>query len=143
MPLLVALSACLAPEPPPAPQPVAAPAAPPPVAPPVTPLPDGPFRRELSPGLVLAAHDLPEIPDIGYSRPDPVAVAGVDRRLFVVTIDPALHELALLSVLEPAIGGPTRTAPEWAEAYDLEVTFNPGMYEPDGRGTGHTRAGAY
>ncbi len=140
--------ACGHPPPPPAPDPLPPEPVPvalaPPPAPVIEPLPTaGPFRRELAPGLVVAAYDPPEIPDAGYSRPPAEAVATTDRRLFVVTIDPAHYQLRYLSILDDAVTPHHKTAEEWARDYDLHVAFNPGMFEPRYEPTGYTRSGAF
>jgi len=117
---------------------------PPPPEPVVEPLPtEGPFRRELAAGLVVGAYAPPDIPDVGYSRPPAEEVAETDRRIFVVTVDPALHELRYLSLLDDAVQPGHKTATEWVEAYGLEVAFNPGMFEPRYEPTGYTRSGAF
>ncbi len=122
----------------------------PPIPPPVVeavapePLPaTGPFKRELATGLVVAAYDPPEIPDPGFSRPPAEQTKGIDRRLFVVTIDPAHYALSYLSILDDNIKPGHKTAAEWATAYDLQVAFNPGMFEPRYEATGYTRSGTF
>lgn len=142
------LLACAAPPVDPPAEPAAAAPAVPEPAPAVEalppPLPDtGPFRREIAPGLVIAAYAPPEIADDGYSRPDPSALIGTDNRLFVVTIDPEHYEIVYLSMLDPAIDGSVATASEWAVQHDLHVAWNPGMFEPKAEATGYTRAGSF
>ena len=123
------------------PEPVAAPQPPPP-----EPLPtEGTFRREVVPGIVVAAYDPPDVPDPGFTKPPADQLTRTDPRLFVVTVDPTLHELTYLSRRDPSLS-PTHgsiDALAWAEQHDLEVVFNPGMFEPDGRATGYTRAGSF
>lgn len=103
-------------------------------------LPDGAFTRELAPGLEVSAHLPPNIDDPGFSRPDS-DLSGVDPRLFVVAIDPARYRLGLWSALDPNQRPHARTALEWATEADLQVAFNPGMYEPDGAATAYARGG--
>ena len=127
-----------------APAPPAAPALADKIADVVPPLPTtGPFRRELAPGLVISAHVPPGVPDPGFSRPPPDDVRDTDQRLFVVTVDPAHYEIVYRSMLDPDVGGPERDAASWAEASGLHLAFNPGMFEPDRRATGYTRADAF
>lgn len=106
-------------------------------------LPRGPFRRELAPGLVLSAYAPPEVPNLGYARPDPAAVAGVDDRLWVVRVDPARWEIGVWSALDPARGMRDAPVPTFASRFDLAVAFNPGMFEPDGHGSSHLRGGGF
>jgi hypothetical protein len=89
------------------------------------------------PGLQVAAYEPPAIPDQDFSDPDPQAVRDTDRRLYVVTIDPAHYELVYRSALM-AEHGPL-AADEWARRHSLQVVWNPGMFEPSGQGTGYTR----
>jgi hypothetical protein len=103
---------------------------------------DGPFTEQLAPGLVVSALVPPEIADAAFSRPPLAEVATTDRRLFVVTIDPARFELRYHSVLE-AEGPRAMDAEAWADREGLVVAWNPGMFEPDHRATGYTRAGAF
>jgi hypothetical protein len=118
-----------------------APAAPPPSHPsPVVeeparePIPEqGAFSRELAPGLTLAAYELPAVADPGFSKPEG-DLSGCDPRLFVVTIDPAKYRLDYTHGQ-----GRSGTGPEWAEHTGAHVVFNPGMFEPDGKGTGYSR----
>ena len=139
--MLHLLLACEVPAAPPPPPHLAVPA---PAPVPADPIPTtGAFSRELAPGLVFAGYLPPPIPDDGFSRPPPDAVAGTDRRIYVVTVDPARFAIDLYSALDPTRGSPERTGPGWAAAFDLQVAFNPGMFEPDGRATGHTRAWAF
>jgi hypothetical protein len=102
----------------------------------------GPFVRELAPGLRVAAYEPPPVPDEDFSDPDPEAVRDTDRRLFVVTIDPARYELVYLSKLDPALQTGSLSADEWAKRHALQVAWNPGMFEPGGAGTGYTRSPA-
>ena len=119
-------------------------------APPVAPAPEpvvepfpaeGPFRRELLPGLVVAAYLPPEIDDIGYARPSPEVWAGADERLFVVTVDPARSEVVYRSKLAGDAG--VGTADSWAREHGLVVAFNPGMFEPGAEATGYTRTSTF
>ncbi len=140
--LVLALLACAAP-----PEPVVVPAAAvaPAVAQPRAPEPipaAGAFFRELAPGLTLAAYDRPVIAG-AFSRPDPAAVADCDPRLFVVTIDPVKYELVYAHGGAPEGDGRLRTGPAWAALLDAHVVFNPGMFEPDGSGTGYSRGTTY
>jgi hypothetical protein len=89
------------------------------------------------PGLQVAAYEPAPIADEDFSDPDPAAVRDTDRRLFVVTIDPARYELVYLSKLSSDHG--PLTADEWAKKHSLQVAWNPGMFEPSGQGTGYTR----
>jgi len=129
----------------PEPEPVVVPEPPPPPPEPVIePLPtEGAFRREVAPGLVVAAYDPPDIPDLGYSRAPTSELEGTDRRIFVVTIDPAHYGFRYLSVLDDSVTPGHKTAAEWAEVNDLHVAFNPGMFEPGYEPTGYTRSGSF
>lgn len=139
--------ACMSEPPPRTPVPEPPTAAPVPVVPaPAAPVPEplpsaGPFVRELLPGLTVAAYEPPAIPDGDLSRPPAADVTGIDPRIFVVTLDPARFEVRYLSSLD--VGGAPKTADRWADEHGLVVAWNPGMFEPDGRGTGHTRAGDF
>lgn len=134
----LAIAACAAPPPT-----VAVPAPPPASEPAPEPIPTGPFRRELAPGLVVAAYDPPPLPAGSgpFAAPDP----GLDddRRLFVVTVDLQQHALVYLSTKDDALGAERMPADAWAARYDLQVAFNPGMFEPDDAPTGYTRAGEH
>jgi len=103
---------------------------------------DGPFLRELLPGLTVAAYEPPEIPDIGYSRPSPEVLGPIDDRLFVVTVDLRHFEVVYASRLQDG-AGPSRPADQWARDLGLVVAFNPGMFEPMMQATGYTRAGDF
>jgi hypothetical protein len=127
----------------PAAEPAAPAPAPPPAPPPPRTVPAGAFTLEVEPGLTLAAYDPPEIADGGYSKPDVTTLGDTDRRLFVVTVDPAAFEVVYLSARDPAVGAGPAVGAAWARTNDLAVAWNPGMFEPDGRATGYTRAGAF
>ncbi|MCB9697583.1 MAG: hypothetical protein H6738_12450 [Alphaproteobacteria bacterium] len=107
------------------------------------PFPADTFTLEVAPGLTVAAVRLPDPPDDDYHRVDPAELVGCDPRVFVVTVDPRRHEIAYLSTLDPAVGHGELDASAWASRHDLLVAFNPGMFEPDGSATGHTRAGSF
>ncbi|MCB9674565.1 MAG: hypothetical protein H6737_05570 [Alphaproteobacteria bacterium] len=141
----LALFACTAPPAGPPPEtPVQTPDPAPEVAPvPVEPLPaSGAFVREVAPGLVVSAFDPPEVSGT-FSQPAADALAATDRRLFVVTIDPAQYDLAYLSSLEPGARTSATTGTGWADAHGAHVVWNPGMFEPSERATGYTRAGSF
>jgi len=102
----------------------------------------GPFRLDLEPGIAFAAHEAPDPrPDVALAPAD--ALGSTDRRLFVLTIDPARYEVVLASVRDPANDGSARTAEAWARDLNLSVAWNPGMFEPDGASTGYTRTPAF
>lgn len=105
-------------------------------------LPEGPFTRELAPGLVLSAYLPPEIPDPGYHRASGPGLESTDRRIFVLTAEPDQFEIVFLSVLDERLPGSTRDASTWATEHGLIASWNAGMFEPDGRPTGYTRAGS-
>lgn len=144
--LVLSLLACAAPsEPAPAPMVPAVAEVPAPEPAPATPEPipaEGAFLRELAPGLTLAAYARPVIAG-EFSKADPAAVAGCDPRIFVVTIDPARYELVYAHGSAPEGDGHLRTGPAWGALLDAHVVFNPGMFEPDGSGTGYSRGASY
>ncbi len=142
--LMLMLASCAGSAPPAQEVPVAEPIVEeaPPTAAAVEPIPEsGAFTRQLAPGLSLAAF-LPVAVDGSFHRVDPAHVAHTDRRLFVLTVDPALHELQYVSVLQPGQES-TRTASAWARHLGAVAVWNPGMFEPDGRATGYTRSGTF
>jgi hypothetical protein len=64
----------------------------------------------------------------------------------VVTLEPDRFELRYHSALDTSpsgSGGEKLTAEAWAARHDLVVAWNPGMFEPDHRATGFTRAGPF
>lgn len=132
---------------PPAPAEAAPPAVPAPVpapSPVPEPIPAGTFRRELAPGLGIAAYDPPPPPTgLSFSTPDLGALKNADRRLFVVTIDPARYDVRYLSSRDVSLGTERMAADAWAERFDLAVAWNPGMFEPDDAATGYTRGAAF
>jgi hypothetical protein len=115
----------------------------PPPAPALEPLPAGAFRREIAPGLVVAAYDPPEIHPADYAVAEAGALDGTDQRLFVVTIDLDRYQLRYLSSRDRTRNTERTSADVWADRHDLAVAWNPGMFEPDGRATGYTRDGAF
>lgn len=115
--------------------------APAPVPAPVV-LPAGPFERELAPGLVLSAHAPAPLPPVDPPYASVPGLTVADPRLWVVRVDPARWDVGVWSTLDPAVGTRSATVPELADRFDLAVAFNVGMFEPDDRPTGYTRAGA-
>jgi uncharacterized protein YigE (DUF2233 family) len=69
--------------------------------------------------------------------PTKVPSSHGDSTITVLKIDPKLYELELLSATEH--DSLARTAPRWAEDFDLQAVINAGMFEPDGRNTGYMK----